>query len=155
MFDYKNKIFKLVLLACLVGLVLASVFVLKPSIDPNGDGPSYLKAMEVLKSGAPPDFVPNRILTTALGLWVITFISSIVGSVVSGWFVWNLSLYFLLAVAFYNLVARLFYGYRRLGFLYIFYLFLVFIFRNQKSQDAPSLCFDGWCRRAFQRIRFS
>ena len=108
MFDYKNKIFKLVLLACLVGLVLASVFVLKPSIDPNGDGPSYLKAMEVLKSGAPPDFVPNRILTTALGLWVITFISSIVGSVVSGWFVWNLSLYFLLAVAFYNLVARLF-----------------------------------------------
>lgn len=109
MFDYKNKIFKLVLIACLITLVLLSVFILKPRIDPNGDAPSYLQAMEVLKGGeVSANFIPNRILTTFLGLKTIILISNITPNIPAAWFVWNLSLYFLICLAFYNFILGLF-----------------------------------------------
>jgi len=117
MFDYKNKIWKSALLLCLVGLTLLSVYVLKPHVDPNGDGPSYLEAIEVMQTRQiPQNFNPNRILTTFLGLQTVSLLSHITGNVVSAWFVMNLALYFLMAIAFYNLTTGLF-GSERTAFL--------------------------------------
>ncbi len=80
-------------------------------LGPNilGDTPSYLQAIEVLSgSKISSDFVPNRILTSFLGLQSIGVISNITGSVLSAWFLLNLFLYFIGCLFFFKLLVRMF-----------------------------------------------
>ncbi len=109
MFDYKYKIWKITLIICLVVLVFLSVFILKPVIDQASDSPSYLEAIQVLNGAEQPtSFIPNRIITTFLGLKTVSLFSNLLPDLPSGWFIINLALYFLLSVTFYNLIIKLF-----------------------------------------------
>ncbi len=94
------------LLICVVLLAISSVLFLKPAIQ--GDGDTYFEAMEVLKTGSVPDgFVPNRILTTFLGLETALFFIKFLGSI-NGWLLMNVVFYLLSSVLFYNLLIKIF-----------------------------------------------
>lgn len=100
---------RLILYVSLAVLCIVSFLVLKPYIDPQGDSPSYIQAMEVIQ-GSPvsADFVPNRILTSSLGLSISIALGSVTGGLDSGWMVMNIALYFLFAVTFYKILLLLF-----------------------------------------------
>ena len=84
-----------------------SIFTFKPIID--GDGLSYVEAIKVLQGeSAPVNFVPNRILTTFLGLDSVILFSKIFGSIEAGWLVLNILFYFILNIVFYKLILLVF-----------------------------------------------
>ena len=99
----------LALWTSLAVIAMLSITLLPPTLE--GDTPSYIEAMSVLRDGqTPSDFVPNRILTTFGGLTAVTALSEMFG-VWGGWILLNLSLYFTLCVAFYYLVLQVFKSY--------------------------------------------
>ena len=90
----------------LLFLAFFSVYALKPSI--GGDGFSYLDGMQVIRTGNIPEgFVPNRLLTTYLGLRSIILLSSITGNVSVAWILQNRIFYIIFGLVFYSLAKRL------------------------------------------------
>lgn len=90
-------------------LSLLSVLILKPSIDPTSDSPSYLESIRVLEGNdATEKFIPNRILTSFGGLEVVSLVGKVFDDVVLGWFIVNTLLYFLASIAFFRLLGGLF-----------------------------------------------
>jgi len=107
MADVKNDIFFWIFIVIISIVCFSSIFTFKPIID--GDGLSYVEAMKVLQGGnVPAQFVPNRILTTFLGLDSVILFSKIFGSIETGWLILNISFYFILNIIFYKLILRIF-----------------------------------------------
>lgn len=96
-------------IAFITSLIILTSFFLQ-FIGPNilGDTPSYLQAIEVLNDKASStDFLPNRILTTFLGLESIRIFSTIFGNIFVAWFFVNSLLYFLSCIFFFKLLSRI------------------------------------------------
>ncbi len=73
-----------------------------------GDTPTYVQSIEVLNGAQPTaDFIPNRLLTTFLGLELINLLSHIFGGIYPAWFVLNCSLYFLACIFFFKILSRM------------------------------------------------
>ncbi len=90
-------------------IIIASLLILKPVLDPMGDGPSYVTAMKVLQTGTiPPSFIPNRILTTFGGLESVIALSMIFGNLLFSWMSLNILLFLIACGAFYKILLRLF-----------------------------------------------
>lgn len=103
----RSKIFFWALIICLTITAIASILIFRPVID--GDGPTYVLAIKVLQGVARPlNFVPNRLITTFLGLESIILFSKIFGSFEVGWLILNILFYFLLNITFYKLVQLIF-----------------------------------------------
>ncbi|MFH1393047.1 MAG: glycosyltransferase family 39 protein [Patescibacteria group bacterium] len=69
----------------------------------------YKTSIDVLKTGnVPPDFIPNRILTTYAGLQTIVFLSYIFGSVLKAWLFMNIAFYIIANLFFYKLLEEFF-----------------------------------------------
>ncbi|NQV88626.1 MAG: glycosyltransferase family 39 protein [Parcubacteria group bacterium] len=103
----KSKIFFWFFIGLVSFTCLFSIYSFKPIID--GDGITYVQAMNVLRGGVvPSDFVPNRILTTFFGLESIILFSKIFGSVEAGWLILNIIFYFILNIVFYKLILNIF-----------------------------------------------
>lgn len=91
----------------LLVLVGASFVIIPPHLF--GDSISYLKSIDVLKTGnIPPDFIPNRILTTYAGLQAVVFLSYIFGSVLKSWLFMNIAFYVIANLFFYKLLEEFF-----------------------------------------------
>jgi len=93
------------LLASFVAIIIINIFILPPKV--LGDASSYLKSMEVLKTGIVPDnFVPNRILTTYLGMNAILFVAKLTGNILTAWTIINGLLFILTNIFFYLLLRN-------------------------------------------------
>ncbi len=104
---FGKNLFSLFIL-CLVILSSLTVFFLTPK-EIGGDGLDYVKAIEVIQTGnVPQDFVPNRILTTFLPLYIVIFFGSIFGSIQIAWLSLNILFYFVLCIFFYKILELLF-----------------------------------------------
>jgi len=91
----------------ILALVLVSFIILPPHLW--SDSYSYLKSIEVLKTGnIPPGFIPNRILTTYAGLKTIIFFSYIFGNVLKSWLFINIALYIIANLFFYRTLEEFF-----------------------------------------------
>lgn len=98
----------------LLALVGISFMILPPHLW--SDSYSYLTSIEVLKTGnIPPNFVPNRILTTYAGLQIVVFLSYIFGSVSKAWLFMNIAFYIIANLFFYKLLKEFFES-RRVAF---------------------------------------
>ncbi len=107
-----NNIYILIFLVILVGV---SFIILPPHLW--SDSYSYLKSIDVLKTGnTPPDFIPNRILTTYAGLQLTVFLSYIFGSVLKAWLFMNIVFYVIANLFFYKLLEEFFES-RKIAFL--------------------------------------
>ncbi len=107
-YSLMQKKYFYIFLACLTLFSSLAVWFLKPPVI-SGDGTTYAEAMAVLSGGALPDgFVPNRILTTFLGLETIIFLSYIFGSIPTAWLALNIFFYFLLNGVFYKIIHLVF-----------------------------------------------
>ncbi len=103
-----GKNFFSLFMLCLVALSSLTVCFLTPK-EIGGDGLDYVKAIEVIQTGnIPQDFVPNRILTTFLPLYIVIFLGSIVGSIQIAWLSLNILFYFILCIFFYKILDLLF-----------------------------------------------
>src|SRR3989344_1473373 len=92
----------------LILIVWASVLVILPPRW-TGDTPSYEQSMEVLQTGVVPDgFVPNRILTTYLGLQTVLLFASGDGDIRAAWVVMNSIFFFLSCFFFYKIIFELY-----------------------------------------------
>lgn len=97
-----------ILVISLVLLVSSALYFLLPDTI-QGDGVSYVQSIQVLSGGVvPADFVPNRILTTYLGLQIIRLFTGIFGNLMFGWICLNVIFYFILTIALYTLIIRIF-----------------------------------------------
>lgn len=93
MTNVKNDIFFWIFVVIISIVCFTSISLFKPIID--GDGLSYVEAIKVLQDGnVPAQFVPNRILTTFLGLDSVILFSKIFGSIEAGWLILNILFYF-------------------------------------------------------------
>lgn len=83
-------------------VMIVIVFVTRLALPPHvsSDSTSYLEAMKVLVSGDTPEgFVPNRILTTYLGLETVVWTAgAITGDILWAWYAIN-SIFFVLGLA--------------------------------------------------------
>jgi len=106
-FNLLNRVYDktvAMLLASFVAIIIINYFILPPTV--LGDAFSYLKSMEVLKTGTVPDnFAPNRILTTYLGMNAILFVAKLTGNILTAWTIVN-GLLFVLANIFFYLLLR-------------------------------------------------
>src|SRR3989344_8499554 len=98
----------------LILAVWASVLViLQPRV--TSDTLTYDQAMEVLKTGVAPDgFIPNRILTTYLGMQTILLLAAGDGDMRAAWVVMNSVFFFLTCFFFYKIILEL-YGKRNVA----------------------------------------
>ena len=91
----------------LLALVGVSFIIIPPHLF--GDSISYLKSVDVLKTGKIPlDFVPNRILTTFAGLQTVIFLSYIFGDILNAWLFMNIVFYIIANLFFYKLLEEFF-----------------------------------------------
>src|ERR1019366_1584669 len=103
----KSKASFLFLIVCITATCLASLFLLHHAI--TGDAPSYLEAMQVMHGGTiPAGFVPNRILTSSLGIESVDAFTKLFGSVKVGWLALYVVFFFILSIVFYKLVLDIF-----------------------------------------------
>ena len=103
----KNRLIFWATLGFVVLFALLSIYFLKPEIE--GDTPSYLDAISVLNGAqTPPNFSPNRILTTFGALESVILFTNIFGSIFEVWLFLNLIFYFIVSFAFYFLVRKIF-----------------------------------------------
>ncbi|OGD32435.1 hypothetical protein A3C91_02235 [Candidatus Azambacteria bacterium RIFCSPHIGHO2_02_FULL_52_12] len=105
----------------LILAVWASVLViLQPRV--TSDTLTYDQAMEVLKTGVAPDgFIPNRILTTYLGMQTILLLAAGDGDMRAAWVVMNSVFFFLTCFFFYKIILEL-YGKRNVAVAGMFLL---------------------------------
>lgn len=80
-----------------VALALVALALVSLAVHParvSSDSASYIAAITVLRTGVAPDgFVPNRILTTFLGLEKVRVLGAITGNLLSGWMLMNMLAY--------------------------------------------------------------
>jgi glycosyltransferase involved in cell wall biosynthesis len=102
-----SKIF-LGYLGCVVLLIAGSYVIFQPVLGTTGDGSTYFEAMQVLY-GAPPSetFVPNRLVTSSLGLITILAVGQVSG-VLPAWILLNMVYLLLMAAVWYALLKLLF-----------------------------------------------
>lgn len=102
----------LILVICLVIFATMSALIFSHTI--GGDAVGYIDAGHVLSGAsissqeAPPDFIKHRILTTFLGVEVVSILSTIFNNIHIGWFVWDVFLYFCINIVFYKLLTKIF-----------------------------------------------
>src|SRR6266404_5325193 len=76
-----------------------SLLYLKPD-HIGGDGTTYAEAMQVLATHqVPQGFMPNRILTTFLGLELILKVGTFLGNIPLAWIIINTCFYIVLSVS--------------------------------------------------------
>lgn len=93
--------------AALLSLVVVTALVLPPHV--SSDSTSYLKTMNVLLTGdAPPGFIPNRILTTFLGLETVVVAGIFLGDILAGWYLVNAILFIIGLAAFFAFLRDFF-----------------------------------------------
>lgn len=103
----KNNVFFSAFIVCIFATCLASISILNHVV--TGDAPSYLEAMHVMQGGdTPVNFVPNRILTSSLGIESVSVFTKIFGSVEVGWLVLDIMFFVVLGIVFYKLVFNIF-----------------------------------------------
>lgn len=102
----------LILITCLIIFAITSALMFGHAI--GGDAIGYVAAGNVLSGepvniqDAPPDFIFQRILTTFLGVEIISVLSALFGNIPAGWFVWDVFLYFCVNTVFYKLLLKMF-----------------------------------------------
>ncbi len=90
-------------------MIIVGLFVLFRGPNMLGDTQSYVDTMTVLGGvDQPVGFVPNRILTTFLGMETIVFFSPLFGDMFTSWFFINTVLYVLASIIFFKLLARIY-----------------------------------------------
>ncbi len=98
--------YRVLLFLILIFLCFFSVYALKPQIA--GDGVSYVESIQVLGTGVLPDnFIPNRLLTTYLGLNTIRLFASVFHSLSFAWMFQNSLLYISFGLVFYSILKLL------------------------------------------------
>lgn len=105
--DYRErrKVFKV--LFFLGVLILLNLFILPPKI--SSDSNTYLKSMRVLETGiVPPDFIPNRIMTTFVDMKILFFLRAFTGNIFVAWMIFNIILFIFGAMVFYFLLKSFF-----------------------------------------------
>lgn len=91
----------------LIFLSVFSILALKPEF--GGDGISYIQSIEVMRTGISPEgFVPNRIITTFLGLKSIMAIDNFVGDLLVSWLILNSLFFVVMGMFFYFLLLKIF-----------------------------------------------
>ncbi|HUQ30357.1 MAG TPA: glycosyltransferase [Candidatus Paceibacterota bacterium] len=97
-------------LLTLIMLATLSFAVLKPAFSLEGDAPSYIASVQFLQAGAvDAHFVPNRILTTFLGLEAISLLSQVTGgNLQTAWLLLNAIFYVLGGLVFYLMLLTVF-----------------------------------------------
>jgi 4-amino-4-deoxy-L-arabinose transferase-like glycosyltransferase len=103
----KNKlIFGIAIL--LLFIAIFSISYLHPKFT-EGDTVSYQQSMKVLETGAiSPNFVPNRVLTTFLGMETIIFANKIIGNLAISWLLVDTLLYAMAGLFFFLLLQKIF-----------------------------------------------
>jgi len=149
-------------------VVLATFFMLYLGPNILGDTPTYLSSIEVMNGGHPAaGFMPNRLMTTFLGLESIRVLSHVLGGILPAWFWMNMLLYFLAAIFFYKLLDQIFrsarvafsgglflmanYGFLLFGLNYLmdiggwaFYIFsLYFLYKHVQSRRSCDLLYSA------------
>jgi glycosyltransferase involved in cell wall biosynthesis len=100
---YKSVLFSIAFCVLLLSLVL-----FKPNML-GGDSQTYVESLSVIKTGiVPSDFIPNRILTTSLGLLSILSLDIVIQNIAVSWMFINIVLLLILVIYFYNLILELF-----------------------------------------------
>ncbi|MDP2947362.1 MAG: glycosyltransferase family 39 protein [Nanoarchaeota archaeon] len=91
----------------LIFLSVFSILALKPEF--GGDGISYIQTIEVMKTGISPEgFVPNRIITTFLGLKSVMVIDIFVNNLLVSWLILNSLFFVVMGMFFYFLLLKIF-----------------------------------------------
>ena len=104
---FGNDKFKISLFFLLIFLSIFSISALQPEF--GGDGLSYIQTIEVMKTGiSPVGFIPNRIITTFLGLESIRLIDLLVGDLLVSWLILNCLFYVVMGMFFYSLLLKIF-----------------------------------------------
>lgn len=118
MFASEGRIFLGVFVACIAFFVFVSVYFFPHVIA--GDALSYEAAVNAYMGGEQPQIpvltkeltldiiTVHRMLTTALGIWAVGLFSTIFGSLIAGWLVWESILFFAICILFYALLLRVF-----------------------------------------------
>lgn len=92
----------------ILGLIVVAVLVFLPP-QPAPDSYSLIEAKDVLWGTEPgPDFAPNRLITSPLGLVLIGLLEKIVGYVFVGWFIMNAVFFGLAGYFFYRFCLEVF-----------------------------------------------
>lgn len=100
--------FKICLFFLLVFLAVISVCIFRPPFI-EGDSVSYVQSIQVLKSNiVPVNFVPNRIITTYLGLRSIMLIDLFLNNLQFSWLLLSFIFYLVMGMFFYLLLLRMF-----------------------------------------------
>ena len=103
----RSKIFFLFFIISISIVCSLSIYLFKPIID--SDGLSYADSIRVLQGKtAPVNFVPNRILTSFLGLQSVILFDKIFGSEEFGWLMLNIFFFFFLNIIYYKLILNIF-----------------------------------------------
>jgi len=99
---------RFVLLACITAIFFCALFLLPQSFTVAEDTPGYLQALHVLAGSPPPlHFIPNRLLTTSLGLISILALSHLVGGILPAWYLINSACFFLIGFLSFALFRRI------------------------------------------------
>ncbi len=107
MLNNKSKIYLWATIISLFFICFLSIRFFQPIVD--GDGPTYVEAINVLKGNPLPlNFVPNRILTTFASLQSVIILGNIFGSVEAGWITMNILFFFIINLIFYKLIFEIF-----------------------------------------------
>lgn len=105
-----------VYVVCVLALIAGSYAIFQPTLISSGDGPSYYDAIQVLAGQpAPPSFVPNRLVTSSLGLTLILLVAQVTG-VLGAWILLNM-LYLVLMAAFHYGILMLVFSDKRVAFV--------------------------------------
>jgi glycosyltransferase involved in cell wall biosynthesis len=106
--SFGKDLYKPIISILLIIIPLVSILVFNPKMD-GGDSQTYVEAINFLKNGVSGvDFVPNRIVTTYLGLRSIMFLTSLTGSLYFSWLFINILLFIFGFMFFYKLVSLMF-----------------------------------------------
>ncbi len=106
---FGKNLFSLFIL-CLVILSSLTIFFLTPR-EIGGDGLDYVTAIRVITTGETPEgFVPNRILTTFLPLYIVISLTALLGGMQVAWLSLNIFFYFILCIFFYKILDLLFHN---------------------------------------------
>lgn len=106
--SFGKDLYKPIISILLIIIPLVSILVFNPKMD-GGDSQTYVEAINFLKNDVSSiDFVPNRIVTTYLGLRSVMFLTSLTGSLYFSWLFINILLFIFGFMFFYKLVSLLF-----------------------------------------------
>lgn len=91
-----------------VTVVLLSVFFFQPNLN-GGDTTTYVQSMRVISGGQiEAGFMPNRLVSTYLGLRVILLVNGLFNNLLFSWILINSILFVVMSVVFYSLAKRIY-----------------------------------------------